>query len=509
MPEASSKAAAPLSAEAALVRPSLKTLPHIANATVPAYDRASLSPGIVHIGVGNFHRAHMAHYLHRLFEMGLDHDWAIIGGGVKPFDATMRAKLAPQDWLTTVVELDPERMTADVTGAMIDFVETTPVALCAALENPAIRIVSLTITEGGYFVDALTGGFDAAHPDIVADAANPDAPATVFGVMLKALRTRRSAGLAPFTVLSCDNLPENGHVAKAAVTGLAALQDAEFGDWVAANVAFPNTMVDCITPATGPREIALVEDMFGMADAAPVTCEPFRQWVLEDNFPQGRPAFEKVGAEFVTDVAPYELMKLRILNAGHAAIAYPAGLLRIHYVHEAMAHPLVRGFLDWLLINELIPTVPAIPGVSFADYHATIVKRFSNSAVADTIPRLCLDGSNRQPKFILPAVRDRLAAGLSVDGLAMEVALWCRFCAALGVDGKPLAVPDDNAESLTRHALAARSRPAAFLEQQSIFGNLADAPRFSEAFGAALDRLWTAGVETTLADICQGAFATA
>jgi mannitol 2-dehydrogenase len=289
-------------------------------------------------------------------------------------------------------------------------------------------------------------------------------------------------------------------VAKAAVTGLAALQSPALAQWVAASVAFPNTMVDCITPATGPRELALVQTTFGIADAAPVVCEPFRQWVLEDNFPQGRPAFEKVGAEFVADVAPYELMKLRILNAGHAAIAYPAGLMRIHYVHEAMAEPLIRGFLDWLLRRELIPTVPPIAGVSFEAYHAKIVERFSNAAVADTIPRLCLDGSNRQPKFVLPALRDRLDAGQPVDGLALEVALWCRFCAAIGEDGAPMAVPDDNAATLTRHALAARARPAAFLEQTAIFGDLAHAAPFTEAFAKALNALWAHGVRNVLAE---------
>jgi mannitol 2-dehydrogenase len=486
------------------LRPSLKTLNQLAGlAAVPSYDRAALSAGIVHIGVGNFHRAHMAHYLHRLLDLGIDHDWAIIGGGLKSYDAAMRAKLAPQDWLTTVVELEPDGMTAAVTGAMIDFVATNPEALLATLLRPEIRIVSLTITEGGYFVDALTGGFDATHPDIVADAAHPQAPSTVFGVMVKALKARRAAGLPPFTVLSCDNLPENGHVAKAALVGLARLQDADFAAFVETHVAFPNTMVDCITPATGPREIALVEGKFGIADAAPVTCEPFRQWVLEDHFPQGRPAFEKVGAEFVSDVAPYELMKLRILNAGHAAIAYPAGLMRIHYVHEAMAEPLVKGFLDWLLVKELIPTVPPIPGVSFAAYHAKVVERFSNAAVADTIPRLCLDGSNRQPKFVLPAIRDRLKAGLPIDGLALEVALWCRFCAAVGEDGLPMSVPDDNAETLTRHALAARHRPAAFLEQKAIFGDLADQPVFAEGFGKALDALWSKGVARVLTDTIQ------
>jgi mannitol 2-dehydrogenase len=488
---------------AAAIRPSLANLPSLANsASVPSYSRADLSPGIVHIGVGNFHRAHMAVYLHRLFDKGLDHNWAIIGGGVKHYDAAMRAKLQPQDWLTTIIELDPKGRSAAVTGAMIGFTDTNPGALIDTLLQPEIRIVSLTITEGGYFVDALTGGFDTGHTEIIADAASPESPQTVFGVLIKALIARREKDLPPFTILSCDNLPENGHVTEASVLGLAALQDKNQGTsnaaWIKANVAFPNSMVDCITPATGPREIAFAADHFGIADAAPVTCEPFRQWVLEDKFPQGRPRFELVGAEFVKDVAPYELMKLRILNAGHAIIAYPSGILGIHYVHDAMANPPIAKFLGWLLHKELMPTVPAIPGVSFEAYYHKIVERFSNAEVGDTIPRLCLDGSNRQPKFILPAVHDRLRDGQPVDGLALEVALWCRFCAGIDEDGQPINVPDNNATQLTDHAIRARKAPNVFLQQKAIFGALSEAKPFADAFANALDDLWARGVVKVL-----------
>lgn len=483
------------------LRPSLENIPALARtAAVPHYSRAGLSAGIVHVGVGNFHRAHMAHYLHRLFEAGHDHDWAIVGAGVKSSDAAMRERLLPQDFLTTVVELDPAGYSATVTGSMIDFVDAKPESVLDALIRPEIRIVSLTVTEGGYFLNALTGGFDVDHPEIRADAANPLQPKTVFGILTLALRRRRDAGLEPFTVMSCDNLPENGHATQAAVLGLARMQDETFAQWIGANVAFPNSMVDCITPATGDRERKLVLATFGIEDAAPVVCEPFRQWVLEDNFPQGRPAFERVGAEFVADVAPYELMKLRILNGGHATIAYPSGLLGIHYVHDAMAHPLVAGFLNWLEHKELMPTVPGIPGVDFEAYYRKIVERFSNPAIGDTIPRLCLDGSNRQPKFILPAVRDRLKAGLPVDGLALEVALWCRFCAGTDDAGKPIDVVDENAASLREHALKARKDPAVFLAQTSIFGELGEAAPFVGAFGTSLDALWTKGVVKALED---------
>lgn len=465
---------------------------------IPHYDRAQLAPGVLHVGVGNFHRAHQATYFHRLFEMGLDHDWAIIGAGVMSFDQAMRDKLEQQDWLTTIIELDPEGFKASIIGSMIGFSRINAAALIAAMLDPRIRIVSLTVTEGGYFLNAQTGGFDPSHPAIIADAARPQQPSTVFGAILAALKARRAGSVPPFTVMSCDNLPENGHVARATVLGLANLGDPEFAQWVAANVAFPNSMVDCITPATGPRELDLVRSSFSIEDAAPVVCEPFRQWVMEDDFPQGRPALEKVGVEFVKDVAPYELMKLRVLNGGHAAIAYASALIGHHYVHDAMADPLIAGFLRRLTMEEILPTVPAIPGVDLAAYVELVAGRFSNAALGDTIPRLCLDGSNRQPKFILPTISARLEAGQPVDGLALEVALWCHYCAGERDDGGAITIVDPNAEQLRSHAIAARETPLAFLEMADIFGPLADAPLFREQFELALKRLQEHGATAVL-----------
>jgi len=464
----------------------------------PGYDRTSLTPGILHVGVGNFHRAHMAHYLDRLFEMGKAHDWAIIGAGVREGDARMRQSLLAQDCLTTVVELDPSGLSARVIGSMIDFVQIDPSVTIAAMCDPAIRIVSMTITEGGYYVDAKTNGFDAAHPDMVADAATPGDPKSVFGMIIAALKLRRAAGVPPFTVMSCDNLPENGHVAKRTIVGLARMSDAEMAGWIEANVAFPSSMVDCITPATSDRERSMVADTFGLVDSVPVVCEPFRQWVLEDNFPLGRPPVELVGAEFVENVAEYELMKLRILNGGHAAIAYAGALFGHHFVHDAMADPRVRNWLDALIKREIIPTLRPIDGVDYQRYREKIVERFSNPRIGDTIPRLCLDGSNRQPKFILPTLADALRSGGAVDGLALEVALWCRYCAGTTDAGAPIEVNDESKVDLQSRALEAKTRPAAFLENTTVFGELGKDPRFAAAFSAALASLWDKGAEATL-----------
>ncbi|MEL6751772.1 MAG: mannitol dehydrogenase family protein, partial [Pseudomonadota bacterium] len=416
--------------------------------SAPTYDRSALSRGILHIGLGNFHRAHQAVYLHRLFETGQDHDWAIVGASLRENDRAVRDDLEEQDWLTTVVELEPGNLSARVTGSMIDYVDISASAVIAAMADPAIRIVSLTITEGGYFVDATTGGFDSDDAEICHDAAHPEAPRTVFGCLLSALRQRRDAGAQPFTIMSCDNLPENGHVARNSVLGLARLQDTDLAEWIEANVAFPNSMVDCITPATSQREIDMVAETFGIDDKRPVACEPFRQWVMEDTFSNGRPALDRVGVEFVKDVAPYELMKLRILNGGHAAIAYPAGLLGIHFVHDAMAHPLIAAFLEKLARVEVIPTVPEIEGVSFDDYLTTVIERFANHRIGDTISRLCLDGSNRQPKFIVPTIADRLKAGDPIDGLALESAFWCRYCCGETEAGETIAPNDPDWDNL-------------------------------------------------------------
>jgi mannitol 2-dehydrogenase len=282
------------------------------------------------------------------------------------------------------------------------------------------------------------------------------------------------------------------------VVGLARLSDPALADWIKANVAFPNGMVDRITPATGPRERAMAA-AFGLGDdPVPVTCEPFRQWVLEDNFPAGRPPLEKVGVTFSNHVHAYEAMKIRILNGGHATIAYPGGLMDIEYVHEAMAHPLILGFLNKLETTEIIPTVAPVPDTNLVDYYAKIVERFSNPEVADTERRLCLDGSNRQPKFIVPPLRDRLAAGQSCDGLALVSALWCRYCTGASDKGTHIAPNDPNWEALQATALVAQSNPQAWLEQRTIYGDLADNPVFQKAFATQLARVRDEGCEAAL-----------
>ena len=468
----------------------------------PRYERSSLSPGILHIGVGNFHRSHQMVYLDRLFAQGRDRDWAVVGAGIKSHDAEQRRRLAAQDWLTTVVDLSADGSSAQVVGSMVDFCEVRAEAIVARLADPAIRIVSLTITEGGYYIDATTGGFDADHPEIRHDAAHPGDPRTVFGVLLAALGQRRAQALAPFTVLSCDNVPHNGDVTRRTVLGLAALVSRDQRDWIADTVAFPNAMVDCITPATSERERELVAQRFGLDDASPVVCEPFRQWVIEDDFPQGRPALEHVGVQFVDDVTPYETMKLRILNASHMAIAYPSALLGFEAVHDAMDDADIARWMLQLMRREVIPVLTPIPGLDFDDYLTTCARRFSNPALGDTIARLCQDASNRLPKFVLPTVSDALARGAPIDGLALEIAFWSRMCAAAADSG--IALDDMRSDQLTAAARAARRDPTAFLGLSEVFGDLGRSRALAEAFARQLEEVSSRGPRGALQRFFDG-----
>ena len=467
--------------------------------STPEYDRKALSAGIVHIGLGNFHRSHQAVYLNHLFHRGEGHDWGVIGAGIMAQDAFMRDKLLEQDCLYSVIRLDPRGYTGEVCGSLIDFAEVSSHGMFTAMCRPEIRIVSLTVTEGGYYIDPHTQGFDYKNKIIRAETSINE-PQTVFGIIVKALKYRKENGLPPFTLLSCDNIPKNGRATRNAVVGVAEIMAPDMVKWIESNVAFPNSMVDCITPATGKREINLVKERFGYQDDCVVVCETFSQWVIEDNFPQGRPALEKVGVEFVNDVTMHELMKIRILNAGHAAIAYPSYLLGIDYVHDAMASEVIVEYLDKLEREETIPTLTTSAAIDYLQYFEKVKERFANSEIADTIVRLCMDGSNRQPKFILPIIHDRLRDGKTIKGLALEVALWCRYCAGVNERGDPVTINDPKADLLKESARKAKTNPAAFLAMPEVFGTLSDNEIFLSEFSNSLNGLLCKGTQEVLRD---------
>jgi len=481
-----------------LSRETLSSLP--AHISTPQYNYNDLKPGIIHIGYGNFHRAHQSIYMHDLFNKGLDLDWAIVGSGVRPHDSKIREILHKQDFLTTVIELQPGANNVNVTSSLLDFlsVEKGNSSLVNSLSSPWARIVSLTITEGGYFINPSTGEFDPECPEMIIDAENPNQPISVFGALVLSLKQRRNAGVPPFTLMSCDNMPSNGDVTKKVVLGLARMIDSDLALWIEGEVAFPNGMVDRITPATTERERDKLLKNFDIDDKWPVFCEPFRQWVLEDHFPMGRPALEEVGVTFTNQVSAFELMKIRILNGGHAVIAYPAALLDIQFSHDAMSNDLIRKFLEKVEKEEIIPLIPPVPDTDLEDYFKLIQLRFSNPEICDTIPRLCQDGSNRQPKFILPSIEDRLKQGLDVSGLVLEIALWCRYCYGESESGKSIFLDDNKSEQLRKASLAARANPLVFLGMVEIFGDLGEHPVFKESFSDALNSIWSDGVEKTL-----------
>ena len=481
---------------------SLKAMP--AGVERPLYDRQPLTPGILHIGVGNFHRAHQAWYVHRLMQKGLAHDWAIIGAGVRPFDAEQREKLRAQDYMTTLIELGPSGRSAEVVGSMIDYlpVQDGNGPLIERMAQSDIRIVSLTVTEGGYYLDPATNAFDANHPDIEHDVNHPDVPRTAFGAIVAALRVRRDRGVGPFTGLSCDNLQGNGAVLRQTVVSLARLSDPALAQWIDQTCTFPNSMVDCIVPATGAKERALVRE-FGIADDVPVTHENFRQWVIEDAFCAGRPDLDEVGATFSDQVHAYETMKLRILNGGHQVIVGAGELLSIETISGCMAHPLIAELFRKVETEEIAPLVAPVPGMTPEAYIDLIAQRFRNPAIVDTTRRVAFDGAARHAGFVLPILREALAKGGSVDGLALVEALWARMCHGTREDGSVIEPSDPSWDDLKRISAAAKDDPQIWLEQLHMYGELRENERFATAFEEWLQMIWAEGTEATLTSYCE------
>jgi len=469
----------------------------------PTYDRAAITPGIVHIGLGNFHRAHQSWYLHRLMLQGEALDWGIVGAGVRPGDGVQRQRLAAQDYLTTLIELDPKGRSAEIVGSMTGFatVEEDNAALIAQMADPAIRIVALTVTEGGYYIDPKA--FDADHPDIQFDRAHPDRPRTAFGAMTAALRKRSAEGAGPFTGLSCDNLQGNGSILHQTVVALARLSDPDLADWIDTNCSFPNSMVDCIVPATGPKEMELARG-FGIDDAAPVTHENFRQWVIEDDFCAGRPDWDKVGATFTDDVHAYEAMKIRILNGGHQLIADAGEILSIEYISDCMAHPLIGDFFRKVARDEIALQVEAVPGMTPEAYVDLIDRRFSNPQIIDTVRRVAFDGTSRQTGFILPTLRHALAKGDAMDGLTLSQAIWARMCEGTREDGTAITPNDPIWDDLTVAARAAKADPQVWLNQRALYGDLSENEAFSGRFQHWLSLIFSDGLEAALRSYLTG-----
>lgn len=485
-----------------LTAESLAYLP--ASVAVPSYDRSKVTTGIVHFGVGGFHRAHQAMYIDRLMNAGKALDWGICGVGVLPHDEKMAQVMAEQNCLYTMLLKHPDgRREARVIGSITEylFAPADPEAVIEKMASPETRIVSLTVTEGGYNFHHVTGEFDAENPDVVHDLGPGAAPRTTFGLVTEALSRRRARGIAPFTVMSCDNIQGNGDVAKKMFTAFAELRDPELGAWMRQNVPFPNSMVDRITPVTTDEDRSAIAKEFGIVDQWPVVCEPFEQWVLEDHFTLGRPPYEDAGVQLVQDVEPYELMKLRLLNATHQGMCYFGYLAGYRYAHEAAQDPLFSTFLLDYMDLEGGPTLSPLPGVDLPLYKNTLIERYSNEHVRDTLARLCAESSDRIPKWLLPVARINLKNDGEIARSAGIVASWARYAEGTDESGEPITVVDRLKEPLMAAAARQREDKLAFLRNRDVFGDLVDNDRFTTAYLKTLDTLHTKGARAAVEEL--------
>ncbi len=478
---------------------SLGTLP--AGVDRPRYDRSALRTAIVHLGIGAFHRAHQAVMTEAAIADG-DPRWGILGASLRSADT--RDALKPQDGLYAVSVRDAGGERLQVVGASTGLLVAPegPDRLVRSLQHPDVRIVSLTITEKGYCHDPATGTLREDHPDVLADLAMPQSPRSALGFLALGLSRRRAAGLPPFTVLCCDNLPSNGATVRRVLSRFAGLVDPALGRHVESDVAFPSTMVDRIVPATTDEDRTRIADALGVRDAWPVMTEPFSQWVIEDHFPQGRPDWAAAGAEFVADVAPYEAMKLRLLNGSHSTIAYLGYLCGHETVSSAMADDTVARFVARLMDMEITPTLAVPRGADVGRYKASLLARFRNPALKHRTWQIAMDGSQKLPQRLLGTIRDRLDAGQPIDGLVLAVAGWMRYAAGIDEAGRPIDVRDQIAPRLADVARGAGGDPAqladGFLAIGEIFGDLGRDRRFGEPVHAALAGLFARGARASM-----------
>lgn len=467
-------------------------------ATTPRFDPAAVRPGIVHLGLGNFHRAHMARYTHDLMQAEPDDlQWGIVGAGLLPADARMHEALAPQASLYTLVERDAEGEARTIIGSLATtiFAGQSTADLLRATENPAIRIISLTVTEHGYCLDRATKRLDPNHPLIQRDLATPNTPASAIGVIVEALRRRLHARQSAPTLLTCDNIQHNGTVLRDAVLTLATMQDQSLARWIEQEVSFPSTMVDRITPVTAPSDVAWLRDTAGIDDAWPVFSETFTQWVIEDRFPRGRPAWQDVGAQFVPDVAPYEFMKLRLLNGSHLAVSGLGRLIGYDTIDQSMADPLIARMMTALMDRETGPTLPEIPGIDLAAYKSKLVERFANPAIKDTVERVNTDAPLN---VLLDPIRDRLAANAPLDILALALAAWLRRIRGEDEQGRPIDIKHPLAAELRARAIQGGPDPRPLLSLEPLFGPAGADPALVHPVARCLASLYEHGAAATL-----------
>ncbi|WP_405567228.1 mannitol dehydrogenase family protein [Polaribacter sp. Asnod6-C07] len=467
-------------------------------ASIPQYDRSKVKTGIVHVGIGGFHRAHEAFYTDQLLHKEALENWGICGVALLDFDTKIYNTLQEQDGLYTLIvkELDGSH-TRHIIGSIVEclFAPENPKQVIEKMASEEVKIISLTITEGGYNYNEATKQFDFTNPLIIHDLENPQAPKTIFGYLTQALKLRKERGLKGITIQSCDNIQGNGHMTQNMLLSYVAEAAPELVDWIDNNVSFPNAMVDRITPVTAPEDISYLKETTGIDDAWPVVCEPFKQWVIEDNFIAGRPAWEKVGAQFVEDVVPYEKMKLSLLNAGHSVIGLLGALVGYNTIDEAINNTNIRTFLNHYMDVEVTPTLGDLEGINLHDYKQSLLERFGNINIKDQIDRICSETSAKFPIFILPTINNQLANKGAIELAAFVTAAWAIYSFGEDEKGNPLAIKDALKTTLQSKAIEAQTKPVIFLEIDSVFGDLNTNSTFVNSYTKAYKDIQNKGVE--------------
>lgn len=466
----------------------------------PGYDVRAVTTGILHLGLGAFHRAHQAVYTDAV--LATDRRWGICGVSLKTPRAT--EQLARQDGLYTLLWKTPAATRAQVIGSVREtlFAGTGRACLVTRFADPSIHVVSLTVTEKGYCHDPATGALNVAHPEIRHDLAHPEAPVSAVGILVAGLAARRDAGYGGLTVISCDNLPHNGRVLRGLVAAFAGEREPALASWIDDHATFPDTMVDRIVPATTDADTAEAARLLGVSDAAVVAAEPYAQWVIERRFAGPHPAWDEAGAQYASEVGVYETMKLRLLNGSHSAFAYLGQLLDIPTVWQAAADPLLAGFVERMMAGEIAPTVVAPPGVDLAGYRRLLLERYRNPALPHRTAQIAMDGSQKIPQRWLNTIRDRNAAGAPWPRLAIALAAWIRYASGRDGHGRTFDVVDPLAATFTK--LGAERPDAAaladgFLDITAVFGDLSTNAAFRSAVRAATIALVRDGVAATLA----------
>jgi mannitol 2-dehydrogenase len=446
---------------------------------MPAYERNCVGSGVVHFGVGAFNRSHLAVYLDDLLCLGEEKRWGESGIGLLEGDLKLNAALTEQDYLYGLLVIDNDDLSYRIIGSLTGhlYAPGARESVLKKLSSKECGIVSLTVTEGGYFVEDTTHTFLEHHPDIQQDLTHPEEPRTWVGFVAQACQRRMENGGAPFTLLSGDNVHENGAVARTALLSFAELRGTALRRWIKQNVSFPNSMVDRITPRTTDDDRAVVADRFGVQDLAPVVAEPFRQWVLEDSFVAGRPKWELVDVQMTSDVAPYEKMKMRLLNGGHSTVGYVGDLLGYSYITEAVGDPQLRELLIHFM-ETVRPTLSPVPGINLDDYTKSIVRRFSNSAIRDQVARICSDGCAKIAKFIVPSLKDLLISGRDAQIrdaqiLAFVIATWLHYLRGFDENGRSMTISDRGLVDLKPFRDSGCANAHLALETRAVFGDLA------------------------------------